>query len=151
MKDINMDGKKVAVIGSRTFNDRDRLFEVLDKNKARIKLIVSGGARGADTLATEWAQERGIPYLVFPAKWKTDDGTHDKGAGFRRNRLIIQYSDVVIAFHDGESRGTQHSLDTAKSLNKPVRVIKFTPTPEPEPETVEATDSGPTVKVSSLD
>jgi predicted Rossmann fold nucleotide-binding protein DprA/Smf involved in DNA uptake len=149
MKDINLDGKKVAVIGSRTFTDRNRLYEVLDKNKHKIRLIVSGGARGADTLATEWAQERAIPYLVFPAKWKTDEGAHDKGAGFRRNRLIIQYSDVVIAFHDGESRGTQHSLDTAKSLNKPVVLISFTP-PEPQPETqVEA--STPIAKVSSLD
>jgi len=126
MKGINLDGKKVAVIGSRSFSDREKLYSVLTKNKPKIKLIVSGGARGADTLATQWASDYGVPYLVFPALWRDPETlAFDRGAGFRRNRLIVEYADHVIAFWDGVSGGTQNSIDIAKELNKPVTIISF--------------------------
>jgi hypothetical protein len=125
---LNLEGKRVAVIGSRTFDDKERLYKILTKNKDKIKLIVSGGASGADTLATDWAKDYGIPYLVFPAMWHDPEtGGYDKGAGFRRNRYIIQYSDIVIAFYDGVSKGTANSLEIAKQLNKPIKIISFTP------------------------
>jgi predicted Rossmann fold nucleotide-binding protein DprA/Smf involved in DNA uptake len=126
MKGINLEGKKVAVIGSRSFSDREKLYSVLTKNKERIKIIVSGGARGADTLATQWASDYGVPYLVFPAKWRDPETlVFDRGAGMRRNRQIVEYSDVVIAFWDGTSAGTKNSIDTAQQLGKPVKIIHF--------------------------
>lgn len=137
---INLNGKKaVAVIGSRTCTDKDLVFRVLDKNKDKIGLIVSGGCRGPDSFGTEWATERGIPFLVFPAKWKTDDGKFDRSAGMRRNRHIIQASEVVIAFFDGCSKGTSNSLEIAKQLNKPVSIIPFTPAKTEEPSESEPT------------
>lgn len=126
MKGINLEGKKVAVIGSRSFNDREKLYSVLNKNKDKIKLVVSGGARGADTLATQWASDYGVPYLVFPALWRNPETlAFDRGAGMRRNRLIIEYSDVVIAFYDGSSRGTANSIEIAQQLKKPIKIILF--------------------------
>jgi predicted Rossmann fold nucleotide-binding protein DprA/Smf involved in DNA uptake len=126
MKGVNLEGKKVAVIGSRSFSDREKLYSVLTKNKAKIKLIVSGGARGADTLATQWATDYGVPYLVFPALWRNPETlAFDRGAGMRRNRLIVEYSDVVIAFYDGSSKGTANSIEIAKQLNKPLKIILF--------------------------
>lgn len=88
---------------------------------------MSGGANGADTIATEWAIAYGMPYLVFPALWRDPDNGFalDRGAGFRRNRRIIEACDVVIAFWDGVSKGTLHSLEMAKQLNKPVKIIRF--------------------------
>jgi hypothetical protein len=119
--------KRVAVVGSRTFDDKARLYEVLTKNRERIKLIVSGGAKGADTLATLWASDYGIPYLVFPALWRDPDtGVYNKGAGFKRNVKIIEQADVVIAFWDGVSSGTKHSIDMAERAGKPVKIIRFT-------------------------
>lgn len=123
---LNLTGKKVAVIGSRTFDDKERLYRVLTANYNRIKMIISGGARGADTLATDWAKDYGVPYLVFPARWKDENGNHDRGAGFKRNWDIINYSDIVVAFYDGQSKGTAHSLEIAKNLNKPIRLFTFT-------------------------
>lgn len=118
--------KKVAVIGSRSFEDKKLLYDALTKNYDRIKLIISGGARGADSLAVEWATDYGVPYLVFPALWHNPfTGEHDKGAGFRRNIQIIDQCDVVIAFWDGASRGTSHSLEIAKAKKKPVKIISF--------------------------
>jgi hypothetical protein len=140
---INYKGKKVAVIGSRSFDDKDRLYKVLNKNKDKIKLIVSGGATGADSIATEWAKDYGIPYLVFPAKWRDPEtGEFDRGAGFRRNHSIVRHSDVVIAFWDSVSKGTANSIEIAKQLDKPLKIILFEPPKKEEdakPETTSET------------
>lgn len=122
---INQTGKRLAVIGSRTCTDEAFVFRVLDKNKDKIKLIVSGGAAGADSLATAWATKNGVPFLVFPAKWHDENGKYDRGAGFRRNRDIVQYCDMVLAFWDGVSKGTENSLQIAEQLKKPVKIIQF--------------------------
>lgn len=125
---LNLTGKKLAVVGSRTFDDKNRLYDILTKNRDRIKLIVSGGAEGADTLAVEWAKEFGMPYLVFPAMWRDPiTKVFDRGAGFRRNRWIVEYSDTVMAFWDGISGGTANTLKIAEQLNRPVKIFKFTP------------------------
>ena len=128
---LNKLGKRVAVIGSRDYDDKGRLYEVLTKNKDKIKIIVSGGARGADTLATDWAKDFGFPYLVFPALWHDPiTGEYDRGAGFRRNRYIIDHSDIIFAFWDGKSPGTASSVQIANDSNKRVIVIPFTPKPK---------------------
>lgn len=129
---LNLKGKRLAVVGSRDFADKQRLYEVLTKNLPNIKMIVSGGARGADTLAVQWAADYGVPYLVFPALWRDPQTLqHDRGAGFRRNRYIVTYSDVVMAFWDGKSSGTASTIEMAKEVGKPVKIITFIPTPPP--------------------
>lgn len=126
--------KRLAVVGSRDFNDKGKLYDVLTKNFDRIKLIISGGARGADSLAVEWATDYGIPYLVFPALWRDPfTGIQNKGAGFKRNVLIVEQAEVVMAFWDGKSAGTAHTIEMAKQRGKPVRIISFAP---PKPPTV---------------
>lgn len=119
------DGIWLAVIGSRDFTDKEVLFEKLDKNESRIALVVSGGARGADTLAKEWAESRGKPLLTFYAKWKGKDGSTDKGAGFRRNRWVMENADYVLAMWDEVSSGTANAINIAKQLNKKVHVYNF--------------------------
>lgn len=123
---------KLAVIGSREFQDKERLFNILDKidNKHSIKMIVSGGASGADSLAHEWAKENGKPTLIFYPNWhpKGPGGQkmpYDKGAGFKRNANIIDFADNVLAFWDGESKGTQNSIELAKKKEKPIHIEKF--------------------------
>jgi hypothetical protein len=146
---INYKGKKVAVIGSRSFDDKSKLYDVLNKNKDKIKLIVSGGATGADTLATDWAKDYGIPYLVFPAKWRDPEtGAFDRGAGFRRNHSIVRHSDVVIAFWDGASGGTKNSLEIAEQLKKPVIKILFEP-PKKEDKVEILKEEGPAIETTS--
>jgi len=133
--------KRVAVVGSRTFADKAKLYEVLTKNFDRIRAIVSGGAKGADSLAVEWATDYGIPYLVFPALWRDPfTGVYNKGAGFRRNRQIVEHADVVVAFWDGESAGTAHTIEMARQLNKSLRIIKFS---VPPPTVIDTVDLHP--------
>ena len=112
----------VIVAGSRTFDDYRLLRYKLDQilaNKLPDVVIVSGGARGADTLGERYAQERGLPVKQFPADWDT----YGKRAGYLRNEEMAGYADALVAFWDGSSNGTRHMIDLMQG--KPVRVIRF--------------------------
>ncbi len=109
---------RLAVIGSRTFNEYRFLEITLDWFS--ISKIISGGAKGADLLATKYAANRNIPTKVFPAEWDK----YGKSAGYKRNVLIVEACDELVAFWDTKSRGTKHSLDIAKEQNKPVHIFK---------------------------
>ena len=83
--------------------------------------IVSGGAKGADSLSERWAKENNIETLIFIPDWNK----HGKKAGFLRNEDIIKSSDAVIAFWNGESRGTLSSINLAKKYEKSCLIVKF--------------------------
>ena len=114
---------KLAVVGSRDFNDYGLLKIKLDQIHKRkpITLIVSGGAKGADKLSERWASENNIETLIFIPDWNK----FGKRAGFLRNDDIIKNSDAVIAFWDGVSRGTESSINLAKKYEKSCLVVNF--------------------------
>ena len=113
---------KLAIVGSRTFDDYRLvckyagLFVFED-----IKEIVSGGARGADSLAGRYAKQFVIPLKVFEAEWDK----YGKSAGFIRNQTIVDNCDMVLAFWDGESRGTADTIEKAKKAKKPTFIIYY--------------------------
>jgi hypothetical protein len=108
-----------AVIGSRTFDDYRKLKAICRKLITPKDTIISGGASGADSLAKLYAQENQINYLEFPADWNL----YGKRAGFLRNITIIEHSHMIIAFWDGISKGTEHSINLAKKQKKPTFII----------------------------
>lgn len=110
---------KLAIIGSRTFNDYDVLKKECDN--LNIEEIISGGAKGADSLGEKYAIENNIKFTIFKPDWKK----YGKRAGFLRNTDIINSCDSVLAFWDGNSKGTQHSINLAHKHNKPVTIIGF--------------------------
>jgi hypothetical protein len=114
--------KNVLVAGSRTFNDFERLSlsiaNVVEKLSLPSIVIVSGGARGADSLAEQYAKENNIPFVIFKAQWDI----FGKSAGIIRNEEMGRFSDLLIAFWDGESRGTKHMINFMRGLQKPVYV-----------------------------
>ena len=114
---------KLAVVGSRNFNDYELLKFKLDTihSVKPISLIISGGAVGADSLSERWAKENNIPTKIFIPDWNK----FGKKAGFLRNEDIIKSSDAVVAFWDGISRGTLSSINLAKKYNKSCLVINF--------------------------
>jgi predicted Rossmann fold nucleotide-binding protein DprA/Smf involved in DNA uptake len=116
---------KVAVIGSRGFNDYELVKKTLSNMK--ITLLVSGGAKGADTLGEQYAKEKGIETKIFLPDWDT----HGKAAGMLRNTDIINESEVVVAFWDGTSKGTLDSINKAKKLNKKLIIIDYELTQKP--------------------
>jgi hypothetical protein len=108
---------KVAVIGSRSFDNYNKVVETLSKIK--ITEIVSGGAKGADSLGERYANENNIPTKIFLPDWEK----YGKTAGFKRNTEIIENAELVVAFWDMESKGTKDSISKAEKLNKKVLII----------------------------
>lgn len=83
--------------------------------------IIEGEARGADTLAKQWAEERYLPVEKYPANWDT----HGKAAGPIRNKQMLTEGkpDLVIAFLAPNSRGTANMISQAEKAGVPVKVI----------------------------
>lgn len=104
--------QKIAIIGSRSFNDFNRLVSVLLPWLPAH--IVSGGAKGADALAERLAREQKLSITVIKPDWQQ----HGRAAGPIRNRDIVDAVDMVIAFWDGQSKGTKSALDYARKQKK---------------------------------
>ena len=113
---------KIAIIGSREHGNIN--FEELLKKHMLVlanDTIISGGARGIDTLAAQYARKRGMKLLEF----RPDYATFGRGATFVRNRLIVDMADVVIAFWNGTSRGTKYTIEYAKKKYVPIIIIRI--------------------------
>lgn len=106
---------KVAVIGSRNLVVQN-LGKYLPEETME---IVSGGAKGIDTCAREYALAKGLKLTEFLPDYKR----YGRGAPLKRNLQIIDYADCVLAFWDGQSRGTKFVIEHCKVQNKPVRIF----------------------------
>lgn len=105
---------KIAVIGSRGLKVDD-LRKYLPENTTE---IVSGGAKGVDTSAKEYAEKNNIKLTEFLPEYEK----YGRSAPLRRNLQIIGYADEVLAFWDGTSCGTKYVIDNCKKQNKKVTV-----------------------------
>lgn len=106
---------KIAVIGSRNLV-ADNIGEYLPPNTTE---IISGGAKGIDSCAREYAHKNGIKLTEFLPEYKI----YGRFAPLKRNLQIIEYADEVIAFWDGKSKGTKYVIDHCENKDKPVKVI----------------------------
>ena len=106
---------KLAIIGSRSIEYLD-LDEYI---KEKPDIIISGGAKGIDTIAWEWALENHIEIIVH----KPNYNVHGKLAALRRNDIIVDEADKIMAFWNGKSTGTKYVIDRAKKLGKPLEII----------------------------
>ena len=121
-----MDNFKVIIAGSRGFSNYKLLKEhcnkyLREKRRTCNIIIVSGHARGADTLGERYAQDEGFALEVYPAQWKK----LGKQAGYRRNEQMAEVADALIAFWDGESRGTKHMIDIMNNKGLPTKVVNY--------------------------
>ena len=116
---------KLAIVGSRTFKDYDLLVTWVDSifymQDTDEKFVISGGASGADRLAERYANTHIANLIIYPADWNK----YGKSAGFIRNQTIVDNCDMVLAFWDGESRGTADTIAKAKKAKKPTFIIYF--------------------------
>ena len=113
---------KLAIVGSRDFEDYDLLCAEVEKIKQTqaIELIVSGGAKGADTLAKQYAAMNHIPLMEF----KPDYKQFGHNAPVQRNALIVENSDWVLAFVAPTSKGTWDTIQKAEKMLKKVIIVK---------------------------
>lgn len=100
---------KVIVAGSRSIQSYETVCEAIKLSNFEVTSVVSGCARGADTLGERYARDNKLGLFKFPADWDK----HGKSAGFIRNGQMGEFADALIAVWDGESRGTKHMIDYA--------------------------------------
>ena len=106
---------KVAVIGSRNLTVPN-LADYLPDGTTE---IVSGGAKGIDTCARDYANAHGLILTEF----LPDYARYGRGAPLRRNIEIIEYADCVLAFWDGASHGTKYVIDQCAKRAIPCTII----------------------------
>lgn len=106
---------KVAVIGSRGV----RVDDLGKYLPADVTEIISGGAKGVDTCAREYALAHDIKLTEFLPDYRH----YGRGAPLKRNIQIIENADLVLAFWDGVSHGTKHTIEQAESMDVPVAII----------------------------
>lgn len=109
---------RVAVIGSRGLRVNN-LGKYLPKEATE---IISGGARGVDASAREYALEHGLKLTEYLPEYDK----YGRGAPLKRNITIIENADLVLAFWDGSSRGTKYVIDNCKKRNVPVQIYMLT-------------------------
>jgi uncharacterized phage-like protein YoqJ len=80
--------------------------------------VVSGGARGVDQIAIEAARVLGFETYDIRPNWLDTMGRTDKAAGHKRNAFMVLIANQVVAFWDGESKGTAHTIRTAEGAGK---------------------------------
>ena len=110
---------KVAIVGSRGLQIED-FTPYLPEGTTE---IVSGGARGIDTCAADYAVAHGLALTVF----RPDYRRFGRGAPLKRNLEIVVYADYVLIFWDGASRGSRFVMDACEKSRKPCRVVTVPP------------------------
>lgn len=108
---------RYAIVGSRTWPIPRAVINYVN-NLPPDSMVISGGALGVDVIATQTAQIRGLDNMTFKPDWNK----YGKAAGFIRNKLIVEAADVVVAFWHNQSKGTEHSINLARELKKPLVV-----------------------------
>ena len=112
---------KIAVVGSRNYPYERLVRGFIQRVAAKDPetVIVSGGARGVDSWAADEARKCGLIVEEHIPDWEADG----RRAGFLRNATIVARSEVIVAFWDGESRGTLDTIQKTQRAGKRLFVI----------------------------
>ena len=127
---------KVAIVGSRSFTP---IFGNISKQHSRTRYlinaamknlyedqpvlskIISGGADGADKYGEAYAAWEGVETEILRPDWEK----HGNSAGYLRNAVIVEKADIIVAYWDGESKGTKHTIELAIKQRKPLIIIRI--------------------------
>jgi hypothetical protein len=133
---------KVIIAGDRYCTNYKILERAIKESNFSISEVISGGARGSDTLGECFARNNNIPYKVFHADWdniqqkqavvKTrinpwnkKEEQYNANAGFVRNEQMAKYADALIALQpNGNTNGTQHMIKMAKKYNLSIYIYE---------------------------
>ena len=121
----------LAIVGSRSIDDKFNVFDIIHKyvnylvykkNVHHDKIvIITGGAKGVDSIAEEYANRNGLDCLVIKPDWYK----YKKRAGMLRNYNIVKYANSVLAIISNKSKGTLNSINIAKKKNIPCTVVNY--------------------------
>lgn len=117
----------VGIVGGRDFSNKRLVGSAIlcwgsnPLGFGEIDGVVTGDARGADSLAIEVCTEMGIPVKSHVAHWDK----YGQDAGAIRNRHVVAEADALVAFWDYKSPGTQDAINHAISLGKEVFIVRY--------------------------
>ena len=114
---------KVVIAGSRDITDYNILLKAIKECPFQITEVISGRARGVDTLGEQFAEDYGLKLHPFPADWKR----LGNAAGPIRNAQMADFADAVLCVWDGKSSGTKDMMNQARKRGLPLYVFKVDP------------------------
>ena len=114
---------KVVIAGSRDITDYNILLKAIKECPFQIIEVISGRARGVDTLGEQFAEDYGLKLHPFPADWKR----LGNAAGPIRNAQMADFADAVLCVWDGKSSGTKDMMNQARKRGLPLYVFKVDP------------------------
>jgi hypothetical protein len=112
---------RIIIAGGRKFRNYALLEQVMKEYEDTISEVVCGCADGADSLGELWGRKHGVPISYFPAQWEK----YGNAAGPIRNAEMAEYGDFLVAFWDGQSRGTANMIQAMKNLGKHGKVVRY--------------------------
>ena len=107
---------KLLIVGSRCID----FFDLSDFVPESTELIISGGAKGVDSIAEKYADEKRLSKLVLRPQYDL----YGRAAPLKRNEQMVDMADAVLIVWDGSSKGTQHTLKYTKKMNKPITLVE---------------------------
>lgn len=110
---------RTIIAGSREGVRHQNLHDVLSDPPWEISHVITGGARGADTLGSMWADTAQINQTIHKADWDK----YGKSAGYKRNLVMADDAEALIAFWDGSSKGTKHMINIALNYKLHILVV----------------------------
>lgn len=115
---------RALIAGSRSFENYPYLCTCLDPEILKLQAlydvtIISGGAKGTDSLAERYATEMNIPFELFKAEWDKQG----KAAGYIRNEKMVAVATIAYLFWDYASRGTQHTITLCRKHDVPLTIF----------------------------
>ena len=115
--------KNIMVCGSRSITNEEVIFSKLDDvlTQHPDMILISGGAKGVDSIAENWAKSHHVFIKQFKPDWKK----YGRGAGIVRNKQMVEESDKVIIFWDGISKGTKSDIDFCKKFGKEHLIVRL--------------------------
>jgi hypothetical protein len=117
---------RTIIAGGREFSDSGLMLDSINELEWDISQVVCGLARGADLMGKTWAEGYDVSVAEYPAKWKE----LGRKAGPLRNIEMSENADALLAFWDGESKGTKHMIDQATKKGLKVKVIRYETKPQ---------------------
>lgn len=111
---------KTIIAGSRNIEEYQAILDAIEASGFEITEVISGGAKGVDSLGERYGTEKGIPVKVFPADWES----YGRKAGIMRNKEMAAYAEALIAVWDGNSPGTYNMIAEAQSRKLKVYVLR---------------------------
>ncbi len=103
---------KLLIVGSRCIEE----FDLTGYVPCDVELIISGGARGIDTIAEQYADEHGIQKQIFLPNYNA----YGRSAPIKRNEKMVDACDIVLAVWDGRSKGTGYTINYARKKGKKI-------------------------------